>query len=82
MALLRFLERLRDDLGITLAVMHFDHALRAAESEGDAEFVANLARAHGLEIVMDREDVAAEAQRKATIWKTWRGNCVTRFSSA
>ena len=64
MALLRLLERLRDDLGVTLAVVHFNHALRGAESEGDAEFVANLARARGLEIVMSREDVAAEAQRQ------------------
>jgi tRNA(Ile)-lysidine synthase len=63
-ALLRLLERLRDDLGVTLAVVHFNHALRGAESEGDAEFVANLARAGGFEIVMSREDVAAEAQRQ------------------
>lgn len=62
-ALLRLLERLRDDLGITLAVVHFDHGLRAEESAGDAEFVANLARAHRLEILMEREDVGAEAQR-------------------
>jgi tRNA(Ile)-lysidine synthase len=62
-ALLRLLERLRDDLGITLVVVHFDHLLRGAESAGDAEFVEQLARARGLEIVMGREDVAAEAQR-------------------
>jgi tRNA(Ile)-lysidine synthase len=64
-ALLRLLERLRDDLGITLAVVHFNHALRGAESEGDAEFVTSLARARRLEIVIGREDVAAEAQRQS-----------------
>ena len=63
-ALLRLLERLRDDLGITLAVVHFNHSLRATESEGDAEFVEQLARTRGFEIVTDREDVAAEAQRQ------------------
>ncbi len=63
-ALLRLLERLRDDLGITLVVAHFNHSLRAAESEGDAEFVEQLARTRGLEIITDREDVAAEAQRQ------------------
>jgi tRNA(Ile)-lysidine synthase len=63
-ALLRLLERLRDDLGITLAVVHFNHSLRAAESEDDAEFVEQLARTRGLEIITDREDVAAEAQRQ------------------
>ena len=63
-ALLRLLERLRDDLGITLAVVHFNHWLRATESEGDAEFVEQLARTSGFKIVTAREDVAAEAQRQ------------------
>lgn len=63
-ALLRLLERLRDDLGITLAVVHFNHWLRATESEGDAAFVEQLARTRGFKIVTDREDVAAEAQRQ------------------
>jgi tRNA(Ile)-lysidine synthase len=63
-ALLRLLERLRDDLGITLAVVHFNHSLRATESEGDAEFVEQLARTRGFKIVTDRRDVAAEAQRQ------------------
>ncbi|MGA6954923.1 MAG: tRNA lysidine(34) synthetase TilS, partial [Candidatus Acidiferrales bacterium] len=64
-ALLLLLQRLRDELGITLSVVHFNHALRADESEGDAEFVANLAQAHELRIVIGREDVAAEAQRQS-----------------
>ena len=48
-ALLRLLESLRDALGITLLVVHFDHLLRGAESDADAQFVAELARARGLE---------------------------------
>ena len=43
-ALLRLLAGFRDTLGITLLVAHFNHALREADSEGDAQFVADLAR--------------------------------------
>lgn len=63
-ALLRLLHRLRDDLGITLAVVHFNHALRGTESEADAAFVAELAGALELEFLAAREDVGAEAARQ------------------
>jgi len=62
-ALLRLLHGLRKRLGIALVVVHFDHRLRGAESEADAEFVAELARELKLEFVADREDVAAAAAR-------------------
>ena len=61
-ALLRILYNLRDDLGISLLVVHFNHQLRAAESEADAEFVAGLARESGLECVVAHEDVAKAAR--------------------
>jgi len=60
-ALLRLLESLHRKLGITLMVLHFNHLLRGAESDSDAQFVAALARARGLECLMAREDVAAAA---------------------
>jgi tRNA(Ile)-lysidine synthase len=60
-ALLRILENLRDELGATLSVVHFDHALRGDASTCDAQFVADLASVSGLPIVATREDVAAEA---------------------
>jgi tRNA(Ile)-lysidine synthase len=60
-ALLRMLENLRDALGITLLVVHFDHGLRGAESEADAQFVGELARERGLELVLERANVAAAA---------------------
>jgi tRNA(Ile)-lysidine synthase len=63
-ALLRLLDRLRDELGITLTVVHFNHDLRGAESEDDAAFVAELAGALKLEFVAAREDVRAEAARQ------------------
>jgi tRNA(Ile)-lysidine synthase len=60
-ALLRLLESLRHELGITLFVVHFDHMLRGAESDLDARFVEELARDHGLEFVNAREDVRGAA---------------------
>jgi len=60
-ALLRLLVELRRDLGIVLFVVHFNHQLRAAESDADQEFVARLAREHGLECYFDSDDVARHA---------------------
>jgi len=62
-ALLRLLDGFRKRLGITLLVVHFDHGLRGAESEADAEFVSALAHELKLDIIVDREDVAAAAAR-------------------
>lgn len=47
-ALLRLLNTARAKLGVTLAVLHFDHKLRD-ESGSDAAFVAGLAASLGLE---------------------------------
>ena len=60
-ALLRLLLELRGELGIVLSVVHFNHKLRDAESEGDQEFVAGLAREHNLEFTCDSDDVAGHA---------------------
>ena len=49
-ALLRLLLKLRDDLGIVLAVVHVNHKLRGHESDEDEQFVRELAAAHGLEL--------------------------------
>lgn len=61
-ALLRLLVDLRSELGIFLAVLHFNHQLRGAESDADEAFVAALAAQLGLEFVGGREDVAAAAR--------------------
>jgi tRNA(Ile)-lysidine synthase len=63
-ALLHILENLRDELGVTLSVVHFDHMLRGDASTSDAQFVAQLASDSGLQIMAAREDVAAEAARR------------------
>ena len=60
-ALLRLLLELRGELGLVLSVVHFNHKLRGAESEADQEFVARLAREHGLEFFVDSGDVARHA---------------------
>src|ERR1700724_912623 len=60
-ALLHLLERLSNALGITLLVAHFNHSLRGAESEVDAQFVREMARAHNLKLIRGRADVAAAA---------------------
>jgi tRNA(Ile)-lysidine synthase len=57
-ALLRLLLELRHELGIVLSIVHFNHKLRRAESEADQEFVASLAREHGLEFFSESGDVA------------------------
>ncbi len=59
--LLRLLLELRSELGIVLSVAHFNHKLRAAESDADEEFVAGLAREYDLEFFSDSDDVAAHA---------------------
>lgn len=59
-ALLRLLYAMRAERGITLTVLHFDHALRA-ESAEDALFVEDLARSRGLDFAVERADVAAIA---------------------
>src|SRR6202047_3235117 len=60
-ALLRLLKRLSNALGITLLVAHFNHSLRGPESEADAQFVREMARAHNLKLIRGRADVATAA---------------------
>jgi tRNA(Ile)-lysidine synthase len=67
-ALLLLLIELRQELGIVLSVVHFNHKLRGAESDRDQEFVANLAREHGVEFYCASGDVAQVAadERRGT----------------
>src|SRR5208337_5036604 len=60
-ALLRVLMDLRGELGIVLAVAHFNHQLRGNDSEADEAFVADLARHCGLEFFAGRADVREHA---------------------
>ena len=59
--LLRLLLELRQEIGVVLSVVHFNHNLRGAESDADESFVAQLARRHELELHCDRGDVGRYA---------------------
>lgn len=63
-ALLRILHTLREQEGILLSVVHFNHALRGADSDEDERFVAELAAQLGLPLISGREDVAAVSRAK------------------
>lgn len=63
-ALLRILQGLSAQQGIRLAVLHFNHGLRGADSDGDEAFVAALAAHLQLPFFSAREDVAGVARAK------------------
>lgn len=63
-ALLFLLEALRERLGIGLAILHFNHQLRGAESDADEQFVAALAAERQIDFLADRGDVAGEARAR------------------
>ena len=61
-ALLRLLAELGSEMGLRLAVVHFNHQLRGADSDTDEGFVAALAAELGLPFFAGREDVAGVAR--------------------
>jgi len=63
-ALVRLLHGLQDEMGIRLAVLHFQHRLRGKESEGDERFTAELAAQLGLEFIREEADVARWAKSR------------------
>ena len=65
-AMLRMLLELRHELGIVVSVVHFNHKLRGAESDADQEFVAGLAREHGLEFYCESGDTAQLADEEGS----------------
>ncbi|HKM90702.1 MAG TPA: tRNA lysidine(34) synthetase TilS [Candidatus Acidoferrales bacterium] len=72
-ALLRLLHGLQDELGIRLAVLHFQHGLRGEESAGDEAFTAELAGRLGLEFFREEADVASWAKsRRANLEEAGR----------
>jgi len=63
-ALLHILYNLKDELGISLHVVHLNHMFRGAESEADALFVAGMAERLGLPATVESRDVPAYRQRR------------------
>ncbi len=62
-ALLRLMLELRDELGVVLGVLHFNHKIRGAEAEADERFVAELAAAHALDFDCSSAETAAHARK-------------------
>ena len=69
-ALLRLLLELRGELGVVLSVAHFHHGIRGAEADADAEFVAGLASAHGLELHSGSGDAPRHADARQASLET------------
>ena len=61
-ALLLLLLDMREQLGIVLSVVHFNHKLRGKASDADEKFVARLAAKHGLEFHSASAHVARKAK--------------------
>ncbi|MEG1389076.1 MAG: tRNA lysidine(34) synthetase TilS [Angelakisella sp.] len=61
-ALLAFLCSLQQELSLTLVVCHLNHRLRGEESDGDEQFVRDLAAGYGLEFCLCSFDAAEEAK--------------------
>ena len=60
-ALLRMLLEVQRELGIVLAIAHFNHGLRGVESEADEHFIAELAKRYELDFFVGRGQVAEHA---------------------
>jgi tRNA(Ile)-lysidine synthase len=63
-ALLRALEEAREELGIVLSIAHFNHQLRGDESQGDQEFVAELAARFDVPFLCEAADTRRFAREK------------------
>ena len=63
-ALLRIMLELRQELGIVLSVVHFNHQLRGVEAGADQHFVTLLAHRHELELHVSSGEVAAHARNQ------------------
>ncbi len=63
-ALLRLLLELRSEVGIVLSAVHFNHQLRGADSDADAQFVADLARHYKLTLHCESANTTTYAAQK------------------
>ena len=63
-ALLLLLTELRKNVGLVLAVVHFNHKLRGRASDTDERAVAKLANRFGLTLHLGQGDVKAKARRE------------------
>lgn len=78
-ALLTNLLELRDEIGIVLSVLHFNHQIRGAESDADEQFVRELADRHALPFVSETRDVNAYAAERRLSLETAARNVRYEF---
>jgi len=62
--LFEFMKQLGREKGLVLAVVHFNHHLRGAESDEDERFVRDLASRHDVEFIHGEADVARLARER------------------
>jgi tRNA(Ile)-lysidine synthase len=62
--MLDFLVQMAGEVGFELAVIHFNHHLRGAESDEDERFVRELARRYGVPFFRGEARVAEEARKR------------------
>lgn len=60
--LLLVLNELKDELGIKLCALHFEHGIRGVESLRDAKFSENLCEKNGIPFTLVRSDIPAIAK--------------------
>ncbi|PYV60338.1 MAG: tRNA lysidine(34) synthetase TilS [Acidobacteria bacterium] len=63
-ALLRLMLELWQEIGLVLSIVHLNHQLRGAHSDGDEAFIRELAQKHGLALISERRDVKTYAAQK------------------
>src|SRR4051794_38745150 len=63
-ALLAAMAAARAETGMVISAVHVHHGLRGAEADGDAQFVADLARALGVPLRTEHGDVALLAAKR------------------
>ncbi len=63
-ALLRLMLELRDELGVLISIIHFNHKLRNGDSEADEDFVRELSGQHELEFFSASGNAAHYAEDK------------------
>lgn len=69
-ALLRLLLELREELGLVLSTVHFNHHIRGAAADEDERFVRELAANFGLDIHVGSTDVPVLAREHALSLET------------
>lgn len=63
-ALLRLLLEMREELGVVLSAVHFNHKLRGKASDKDEAFVTSLAEKFGLSLHVGHADVGKKAKQE------------------